>query len=207
MTIRVLIVDDHPVVRAGLRAVIDASTAIETVGEAASGAEAIALTRHLLPDVVLCDLRLGDGVDGIGVTTALRATDRPPAVIIVTTFDREVDIEAAITAGALGYLVKDAPPATIIEAIEAAADGRVYLPADVSARLAQRLRNPRPQLTDREAEVLRLLATGASNKEIARTLFVTEATVKSHLVRIFTKLDVDSRSRAVHVARQAGLVP
>lgn len=207
MTIRVLIVDDHPVVRAGLRAVIDASPAIETVGEAASGAEAITLAAHFRPDVVLCDLRLGAGMDGVGVTAALRATDAPPAVVVVTTFDREADIVAAMTAGALGYLVKDAPPATIIEAIEAAAAGRVYLPAEVSARLARRLRNPRPRLTEREAEVLRLLATGASNKEIGRALFVTEATVKSHLVRIFGKLDVDSRSRAVHVARETGLVP
>ncbi len=206
MTVRVLLVDDHPVVRTGLRAVLETEHGLVVVGEAATGAEAVTLTEHLVPDVVLCDLRLGAGMDGIAVTTALRAREPAPAVVIVSTFDRESDVAAAIEAGAAGYLVKDAPPAMITDAIRTAAAGGVYLPPEMFAKLTNRLRNPRPQLTDRERQVLELAAIGAGNKEIARELFVTEATVKSHLVRIFTKLGVDSRSRAIHLARRAGLI-
>lgn len=206
MTITVLVVDDHPVVRTGLRAVLDAEEELSVVGEAATGEEAITLAEHLRPDVVLCDLRLGAGMDGIDVITALNHAPPAPAVVIVTTFDREAEIAAAIEAGAAGYLVKDTPPDTIVHAVRTAATGGTYLPPETSAKLLARLRNPRPRLTAREREVLRLLATGVGNKEIARELFVTQATVKSHLVRIFTKLDVDSRSRAVHVAQETGLI-
>ena len=205
MTVTVLLVDDHPVVRSGLRAVLDTDD-VQVIGEAATGEEALALTAHLHPDVVLCDLRLGAGIDGIQTTAALRALDPAPAVLILTTFDRDAEIRGAIEAGAAGYLLKEVDPELILDGIRRAAAGAMVLAPDLAARLLEGLRSPLPRLTDRETEVLRLLATGAANREIARTLFVTEATVKSHLAHIFTKLDVDSRSRAIHVAREAGLI-
>ncbi len=206
MTISVLLVDDHPVVRAGLRAVIDASTEVRVGGEAASGEEAVALTRHLAPDVVLCDLRLGEGMDGIATTAAIRALPEPPAVLILTTFDRDAEVLAALEAGAAGYLLKDVSPEVIVQAVRTAAAGGTHVAPELATRVLTGMRAPRPRLTDREADVLRLLATGASNKEIARTLMVSEATVKSHLVHVFSKLGVDSRARAVHVARETGLL-
>jgi len=206
MTTSVLIVDDHPVVRSGLRAVLEAGGAVEVLGEAATGEEAIALATHLRPDVVLCDLRLGAGIDGIQTTTALRALDPAPAVLILTTFDRDAEILGAIEAGAAGYLLKDVAPEVIVDGIRRAAGGDMVLAPELTNRVLKGLRSPIPRLTDREIEVLRLLATGATNAEIARGLFVAEATVKSHLAHIFTKLDADSRSRAVHLARAAGLI-
>lgn len=206
MSVSVLLVDDHPVVRTGLRAVLDTHDDVNIVGEAATGEEAVVLAGHLRPDVVLCDLRLGEGMDGIAATKELRGLDPAPGVLILTTFDRDADILAAIEAGACGYLVKDASPATIVEAIQAAAQGRLFLPPELATRVMNQMRSPRPKLTDREREVLRLLGTGASNKEIARTLFVSEATVKSHLVHIFDKLGVDNRGRAINVARETGLL-
>ena len=201
----VLIVDDHPIVRSGLRAVLGAD-GVEVVGEAASGEEAVLLTSELAPEVVLCDLRLGAGIDGIETTRRLLDLTPAPAVLILTTFDRDAEILGAIEAGAAGYLLKDADPQVIRAAIARAAAGGVYLAEGLEKRVLRGMRNPRPRLTERELEVLRLLAEGASNREIARTLYVTEATVKSHLAHIFTKLDVDSRSRAVHVAGEAGLI-
>lgn len=206
MTITVLLVDDHPVVRSGLRAVLETSGALKVVGEAASGEEAITLTEHLRPDVVLCDLRLGGGIDGIQTTAALRALTPAPVVLILTTFDRDAEIIGAIEAGAAGYLLKEVAPEQIIDGIRRAAAGETILAPDLAARVLKGMRNPMPKLTDREVEVLRLLATGATNKEISRDLFVTEATVKSHLVHIFTKLGVDSRSRAIHQAQETGLI-
>lgn len=206
MTITVLLVDDHPVVRSGLRAVLETSGALKVVGEAASGEEAITLTEHLRPDVVLCDLRLGGGIDGIQTTAALRALTPAPVVLILTTFDRDAEIIGAIEAGAAGYLLKEVAPEQIIDGIRRAAAGETILAPDLAARVLKGMRNPMPKLTDREVEVLRLLATGATNKEISRDLFVTEATVKSHLVHIFTKLGVDSRSRAIHQAQETGRI-
>ncbi|WP_313450854.1 response regulator transcription factor [Brevibacterium casei] len=206
MTIRVILVDDHPVVRAGLRAVIDAPEHIEVVGEAGSGEEALTLSARLSPDVVVCDLRLGEGMDGIATTTALRNMPTPPAVLILTTFDHDAEIVAALSAGAAGYLLKDIEPTEISVAIERAARGETYLPPEISAKAIAQMRNPGPQLTRREREVVALLATGASNAQIAQELFVTEATVKSHLVNVFAKLGVDSRARAIRVAEDLGLV-
>lgn len=206
MTASVLVVDDHPVVRSGLRAVIDADEALEVIGEAATGEEAITLAAHLRPDVVLCDLRLGSGIDGIETTAALRALDPAPAVLILTTFDRDAEILGAIEAGAAGYLLKDLAPDMIVEGIRRAATGDIVLAPDLATRVLRGMRNPLPKLTAREVEVLRLLATGATNREISRSLFVTEATVKSHLNHIFTKLGVDSRSRAVAHAQETGLI-
>lgn len=206
MTITVLLVDDHPVVRSGLRAVLDTGDSVAVVGEAATGEAAIALAEQLRPDVVLCDLRLGAGIDGIETTAALRALDPAPAVLILTTFDRDAEILGAIEAGAAGYLLKDVAPETIVEGIERASAGDMFLTPDIASRVLKGMRDPLPKLTEREVEVLRLLATGAANREVARALFVTEATVKSHVAHIFTKLDVDSRSRAIHVARETGLI-
>lgn len=204
--LRVLIADDHPIVRAGVRALFAGHPDIDVVGEAATGEEALALARHLAPDVVLCDLRMGDGMDGVATTRELRALTPAPAVIILTTFDRDAEILGAIEAGASGYVLKDAPPDAIARAVREAAAGRLALTPELSERVVQVLRAPRVRLTDREQEVLRLLETGASNPQIAKTLFVTEATVKTHLVHIFAKLGVDSRSRAVAVARERGLL-
>ena len=205
MTTTVLLVDDHPVVRSGLRAVLE-SDSVHVVGEATTGEEAVALAAHLHPDVVLCDLRLGAGIDGVQTTAALRALEPAPAVLILTTFDRDAEILGAIEAGAAGYLLKDVAPDVIIEGILRAAGGDVFLAPDLADRVLKGMRNPLPKLTEREVEVLRLLATGASNKEMARALFVTEATVKSHIAHIFTKLNVDSRSRAIHLAQETGLI-
>ncbi len=206
MAVGVLLVDDHPVVRTGLRAVIGARPGIEILGEAATGEEGLWLAAHLRPDVVLCDLRLGEGMDGVAATAALRSLAPAPAVIILTTFDRDADILRAIEAGAAGYLLKDVAPDTIVDAIQTASRGEMVLAPGLATRVMRGLRNPTPRLTERELEVLHHLATGASNKQIAKSLFVSEATVKSHLVHIFTKLDVDSRARAIHVAREAGIL-
>ncbi len=205
MTITVLLVDDHPVVRSGLRAVLEADD-LSVVGEASTGEEAIVLAGHLHPDVVLCDLRLGAGIDGIETTAALRALTPAPAVLILTTFDRDAEILGAIEAGAAGYVLKDVSPEAIVDGIRRAATGDMVLTPEVATRALKGMRSPLPRLTARELEVLRLIATGAGNKEIARVLFVTEATVKSHVSHIFTKLEVDSRSRAIHVARETGVI-
>lgn len=206
MTVTVLLVDDHPVVRSGLRAVLEASGKVHVVGEAATGEEAVTLATHLQPDVVLCDLRLGQGIDGIETTVRLRALDPAPTVLILTTFDRDAEILGAIEAGAAGYLLKEVNPDVIIDGILGAASGDTVLSPELASRVLRGMRTPLPKLTEREIEVLRQLATGATNKEIARTLFVTEATVKTHLAHVFTKLGVDSRSRAVHVAVETGLI-
>ena len=206
MTTTVLLVDDHPVVRSGLRTVLDTGDEVHIVGEAATGEEAVTLAAHLRPDLVLCDLRLGAGIDGIQTTTRLRALDPAPAVLILTTFDRDAEILGAIEAGAAGYLLKDVDPDVIIGGIQRAVAGDMVLSPELASRVLRGMRTPLPKLTDREIEVLRLLAQGSTNKEIARALFVTEATVKSHLAHIFAKLDVDSRSRAIHVAQETGLI-
>jgi len=204
--LRVLIADDHPIVRAGVRALFTGRADVEVVGEAATGEEAVALARHLAPQVVLCDLRMGEGMNGVQATAALRALDPAPAVVILTTFDRDAEILGAIEAGAAGYVLKDAPPEAIVRAVHDAAAGRLALTPELTERVVQVMRAPRVRLTEREQEVLRLLDEGASNPQIAKTLFVAEATVKTHLVHIFAKLGVDSRSRAVAVARERGLL-
>lgn len=201
----VLIVDDHPVVRSGLRAVLESDT-LKVLGEAANGEEAVALTKLLNPDVVLCDLRLAAGINGIETTAQLRKLDNPPAVLILTTFDRDAEIIGAIEAGAAGYLLKDAAPETISDAISLVAKGEIYLSPDLATRVFKGMQRPLPKLTDRETEVLQLIATGAANKEVAQALFVSEATVKTHLAHIFTKLDVDSRAKAIHIAKETGLI-
>lgn len=204
--LRVLLVDDHPIVRAGVRSLFTPNSGVDVVAEAATGEEAVILARHLHPDVVLCDLRLGDGMDGVQTTEALRTLEPAPAVVILTTFDRDVEILGAVEAGAAGYLLKDSSSEQIVAAIRNAAAGQLVLSPELTARMVQVMRAPRVKLTDRELDVLRLLDTGASNREIAKELFVTEATVKTHLVHVFDKLRVDSRSRAVAVARESGIL-
>ncbi|WP_217583621.1 response regulator transcription factor [Microbacterium sp. GbtcB4] len=204
--VRILLVDDHPIVRAGVRSLFDRRDDAEVVGEAASGEEAVVLARHLRPDVVLCDLRLGAGMDGVQTTAALRALDPAPAVLILTTFDRDAQILGAIEAGAAGYLLKDIASEDIVRAVRQAASGGQALTPELTARVGRALRAPRVQLTGRELDVLRLLDTGASNREIAKALFVTEATVKTHLVHVFEKLGADSRAKAVAIARESGLL-
>ncbi|MGD8151150.1 response regulator [Ornithinimicrobium sp. Y1694] len=197
----VLVVDDHPVVRAGLAALLSVQTGVRVVGEAGGGAEAIRLAAELGPDVVLCDLRLGDGPDGVEVARTVAVP-----VLILTTYDHDVDLVRAVEAGAAGYLLKDAAPERIVEAIRAAARGETVLAPDLSRRVVETMRVRRAELSAREREVLGLVAKGMSNREVARTLVVSEATVKTHLVHAFGKLGVDSRTAAVAAARAAGLV-
>lgn len=206
MIATVLLVDDHPIVRAGLRAVLDAAPSARVVGEAASGEEAVTAAGLLRPDVVLCDLRLGDGIDGIETTARIRAAEGAPEVLILTTSDRDADILRAIEAGAVGYLLKDATTATILSGIAAAAAGRTVLAPELAHRVSERRADPDARLTGRETEVLALLAEGRSNREIARGLFLSEATVKTHVAHVIAKLGADSRSRAVAVARERGLI-
>lgn len=204
--IRVVIVDDHPVVRSGMRTLLGASPCIEVVGEAASGAEAVALAESATPDVVLTDLRLGEGVDGVGVTRAVRAAHEDVAVLIITTFDHDVDIVRAVEAGAAGYLLKDAAPDDIVAAIRAAAAGETVLSAQLTQRVVETMRSGQKPLSERETDVLRLVAEGLSNDEIAKRLFISRATVKTHLGHLFGKLDADSRTAAVASARRLGIL-
>ncbi|OIV35923.1 DNA-binding response regulator [Mangrovactinospora gilvigrisea] len=206
--VRVVLVDDHPVVRAGLRALLAAADGIEVVGEAGSADEAVARAAAGGADVVLMDLNLGGGGDGAEATRRIRALPEPrPRVLVLTTYDSDADILRAVEAGATGYLLKDAEPEELLRALRTAASGETVLAPVVASRLVSRMRDPAPALTSREAEILRLVAEGRSNRAIARGLFVTEATVKSHLVHVFTKLGVDSRTAAVAEARRRGLLP
>ncbi|MCJ1701355.1 response regulator transcription factor [Rathayibacter festucae] len=205
--IRVLLVDDHPIVRAGLRALIGAEDGLTVVGEAGSPAEAIDAAARLHPDVVLMDLRFGaDRQTGVDATRALRSSPEPPSVLVLTTYDTDADILGAVEAGASGYLLKDAPPEELLAAIRAAAAGESALAPAVAVRLLERLRSPAPRLSARETEVLALVAQGLSNTEVAARLFVTETTVKSHLAHVFAKLGVASRTAAVSAARGLGIV-
>ncbi len=206
MTLRVVLVDDHPVVRTGLAALLTATRRIEVVGQAAHGEDALKLVPETDPDVVLMDLQLGKGMDGVATTTSLLKQDPNRKVLILTTYDTDTDIVRAIEAGACGYLLKDAKPERLIAGVEAAARGETVLSPTVASRLVQRISAPRSDLTPRELEVLKLAAEGLSNRAIAKQLFVSEATVKTHMVHIFEKLNVDSRTGAVAQARKSGLL-
>ncbi|CAL9541180.1 response regulator transcription factor [Streptomyces sp. NPDC005395] len=206
--VRILVCDDHVVVRAGLLALLDSAPGIEVVGEAGTGEEALALAARLAPDVVLMDLQLGAGIDGVETTRRLTAgTGRVPHVLVLTTYDTDADITRAIEAGATGYLLKAERPEELFAAIHAAAQGRTALSGPVAGRVMANLRKPRPALTDRERDILAQLATGLGNREIARALFISEATVKTHLRRIYDKLGVDTRAGAVAVAKEQRLLP
>lgn len=203
---RLLIVDDHPVVRAGLRGMLSGQPDFEVVGEAANGAEAVALTKRLLPNVVLMDLRMPE-MDGVTAIEQIKARHPDVQVLVLTTYDSDSDILPAIESGATGYLLKDAPREELFQAIRAAAQGKPLLTSAIAARLMERMRSPAVEaLSTREIEVLNLVAKGASNKEIAGQLFITEATVKSHLLRIFGKLGVADRTAAVTRALEQGIL-
>lgn len=205
--VRVVLVDDHPVVRAGLRAVLEEHDDLAVVLELGTAEELVARTADgLAADVVLLDLRFGDGrMGGADATREVVAAQGPP-VLVLTTYDADADIVAAVEAGATGYLLKDAPTQELVGAVRAAAAGRVALGPAVQARLLGRLRAPALALTPRELEVLGLVARGRSNDDVARELFLSRATVKSHLVHVYEKLGVPSRTAAVAEARRRGLL-
>ncbi|MFB7534267.1 response regulator [Streptomyces sp. NPDC056178] len=203
--VRILLCDDHAVVRAGLLALLGSEPDIEVVGEAGSGEEAVALAAKLAPDVVLMDLQLGEGIDGVEATRRIAATDAH--VLVLTTYDTDADITRAIEAGATGYLLKAERPEELFAAIRSAAQGRTTLSPPVASRVMARMRKPRPGLTDRELDILAQLSQGLGNRDIARALFISEATVKTHLGRIYDKLGVDTRAGAVAVAKEQRLLP
>lgn len=202
--IRVVIVDDHPVVRAGLKALLRGEPDFEVLGDCATGEQAIEWCEREAVDLVLMDLQLGTGLQGSEATKVLRGLASPPHVLIVTNYDTDADILSAVESGASGYLLKDAPPSELIAAARAAAKGASALSPAVAHRLETRRDSVGSALSAREIEVLVLVAAGKSNRQIGRELFLSEATVKSHLVHIFTKLGVTSRTHAVAAARTAG---
>lgn len=205
--IRILLVDDHPVVRAGLRALIDGQEDLSVVAEADGLEAALAAVAAERPDVVLMDLSLGEGrPGGADVTAALRVLDQPPEVLVLTTYDTESDVLRALDAGARGYLLKDAPPDQLFSGIRSTARGETVLAPSVAATLVRRTAPGATTVTEREVEVLELLARGLGNKEMARELFVSEATVKSHLSHIYTKLGVDTRAGAVSAAIERRII-
>jgi len=204
--IRILIADDHPVVRAGLQGMLASQSDFELVGEAATGNQAVTLSALLHPDVILMDLRMAE-MDGAAATAYIQTQQPGTPVLILTTYDTNADILRAIEAGATGYLLKDTPREDLFAAIRSVAQGKAVLAPTVATRLLrQRQTLAGEALSARELEVLSLVARGASNKEIARSLYLSEATVKSHLIHLFGKLGVTDRTAAVTVALQHGLL-
>ncbi|MGV9376121.1 response regulator [Nonomuraea sp. NPDC003707] len=204
--IGLLIVDDHPVVRDGLASMFARDPEFEVLGEAADGAEAVRLAQALRPDVILMDLRM-PGMDGVSATRELAERGSEARVLVLTTYDTDSHVLPAIEAGATGYLLKDAPRDELLRAVRAAARGEAVLAPSVAALLMSRVRRPAPgPLSPREVEVLRLVAAGATNREAAAKLFLTEATVKSHMLNIYAKLGVNDRAAAVTEAFNRGLL-
>jgi DNA-binding NarL/FixJ family response regulator len=204
--VRVILVDDHTVMRAGVAALLAGEPGIDIVGEAGDGRAAVDLAERLRPDVALVDLRM-PVLDGVSATTEILARRTGTRVLILTTYDTDEEIERAVEAGAVGYLLKDATREQLADAVRAAARGETVLAPRVAQRLVARMRQPAPvALTAREAEVLNAVADGLSNAEIGRRLVIAEATVKTHLLRVFAKLDVGDRTRAVVVAMERGLI-
>jgi DNA-binding NarL/FixJ family response regulator len=213
--IRVLIVDDQELVRAGFRMILEQQEDIEIIGEAGAGADAVRLARELDPDVVLMDVRMPE-IDGIEATRLLLATGTRARVLMLTTFDADEYVYEAMKAGASGFLLKNAPPAQLVIAVRATAAGEAQLaPAIVQRMVEEFVRRPTPgrmrphtldELTERELDVLKLLARGLSNAEIATTLFLSEATIRTHVSRILTKLQLRDRTQAVVLAYESGLI-
>ena len=205
-TIRILLADDHPVVRDGLRGMLASEDGFQVVGEAASGAEAVAVCDRERPDVVLMDLQMPE-MDGATATAEITARFPDTRVLVLTTYDTDSDILRAVEAGATGYLLKDTPRERLFPAIQAAARGETVLAPAVATRLVSRMRRPAEEaLTAREVEVLELVARGSSNADIAAALFISEATVKTHLLHTFAKLGVDDRTAAVVAALERGII-
>jgi DNA-binding NarL/FixJ family response regulator len=203
LPIRVLAADDHPLVRAGLAAVVGAEPDMEFVGEAASGREAVELCRQHRPDVVLMDLRMPE-MDGLAATRAILGEFPTTSIVVLTTYDGDEDIHRALEAGAKGYLLKDMLRTAVLNTIRAVHRGQKVIPPEVAARLAEHV--PRIRLSEREVEVLELAAKGLSNKEIARALGRADDTIKVHLKNIFDKLGVEDRTEAVTTALQRGIL-
>ncbi|WP_157254082.1 response regulator transcription factor [Nonomuraea typhae] len=204
--IRLLIADDHPVVRDGLSSMFASAPGFEVLGEAADGAEVVRLAQRLAPDVILMDLRM-PGMDGLSAITELARLGVGARVLVLTTYDTDSHVLPAIEAGATGYLLKDSPREELLRGARAAARGESVLSPSVAARLMNRVRTPAPQLlSGREMEVLELVAAGNTNREAAARLFITEATVKSHLLSIYAKLGVNDRAAAVTEAFHRGLL-
>jgi DNA-binding NarL/FixJ family response regulator len=204
--IRILIADDHPIVRAGLQDVLSSQPDFEVIAEAKNGAEAVALVDRLRPHVVLTDLSMPQ-MDGVTAIGKIKAEHRDIHILVLTTYDSDSDVLPAIEAGAIGYLLKDSPREELFEAIRAAAQGKPLLTSSIAARLMERMRGPAVEaLSSREIDVLKLVAKGASNREIADRLYITEATVKSHLIRIYSKLGVADRTAAVTKALEQGIL-
>jgi NarL family two-component system response regulator YdfI len=210
--LRVLVADDHLVVREGLRLILESESGFEVAGEAADGAEAVRLAEQLAPDVVLMDLRM-PGMGGLEAMTRIRASRPDAAIVVLTTFNEDDLMARALEAGARGYLLKDVTRAALLDAVRAAARGEMLLRPEVLARVLARARSTGPAdpspggaLSEREREVLEGVAQGERNKEIAQRLGISERTVKAHLASAFNKLGVDSRAGAVSVAMQRGLL-
>jgi DNA-binding NarL/FixJ family response regulator len=204
--IRLLIVDDHPVVRDGLRGMFDGDPEFEVVGDASDGAEAVERAQALAPDVILMDLRM-PGLHGAIATRTLAELRVPSRVLVLTTYDTDADVVPAIEAGATGFLLKDASRDELVRAVRAAYRGESVLAPSVATRLVTQLRQPAQDgLSERELEVLRLIAQGETNRGAAARLFISEATVKTHLLHIYAKLDVNDRAAAVAAAYERGLL-
>ncbi len=205
-TVRLVLVDDHPVVREGLRGMLEAEPDMCVVGEAGSGEEAVVVARTTRPDVILMDLRMR-GLDGAAATQRILAESPHIKIVVLTTYETDADILRAVEAGASGYLLKDVSRVELAGAVRAAARGETVLAPSVAGRLVRQVRHPAgPSLSAREVEVLGLVARGNTNAEIGRALHISEATVKTHLLRIFGKLDVGDRTAAVTTAMARGLL-
>jgi len=204
--IRLLIVDDHPVVRDGLRGMFAGEAGFEVIGEAANGTEAVARAEAHRPDVVLMDLRMPE-MDGVSAIRALGEKGLDARVLVLTTFDTDSDVLPAIEAGATGYLMKDAPRHELLRAVRAAARGESVLSPSIAARVLDQVRQPvKETVSQRELEVLQLIASGSSNRDVAERLFISEATVKTHLLHLYAKLGVNDRAAAVGAAFERGLL-
>ncbi|MEU2738724.1 response regulator transcription factor [Streptomyces sp. NPDC007095] len=207
--LRVLIADDHTVVRAGLRALLEGEPDLDVIAEAGSGEEAVRLGTRLVPDVALMDLRFagpGHGIDGVEAARRLGARAPGVAVVMLTSYAGRADVVRALEAGARGYVLKAGPPEELFQAVRTAAAGSMGLAAEIVGELVGQVVNPEQDLSHREIEVVRLLAEGRSNRAIAEALYLSEATVKTHLVRVYRKLKVDNRAAAVSEAVRRGLL-
>lgn len=204
--IRILIADDHPVVRTGLRGMLSEEPGLEVTAEASDGAEAVTLTGRHLPEVVLMDLRM-PGTDGVEATEKIKAEYPEVQILVLTTYDSDADILKALQTGATGYILKDCPREKLFSAIRTAAAGESSLAPAVASRIVGRMRGPAEEaLSSREIEILELVAQGTSNKQIANGLWISETTVKSHLLHVFEKLGVDDRTAAVTAALKRGII-